>query len=398
MAMKVRVLLSSGVVLITMWLVGCGHYVCGTTFGSSTCTASGGGISQGGTGTGGAVAYGYFVDFNGGGMALQKLDMGSGGTFTDISAFTPPTLPKQPKQMVIVNKKFLYLASSDGTLMATQINSTDGYLTLVPNSPYTVVGGDSITSDPAGKYVFVGDPAGQRISVFTVNLDGSLTAVVGSPFSTSGMAPWVLTTDGLGKYLYASDGGASGLLGAFVIGSTGALTPVIGNPFSIFPALTIAGEASGKFLLGVTGLSGDNHLHVLGIGTGGVIAEVTGSPFTTVYPPVSLTVHPSGTFVYTFNGDVFGALDPIEGYQINNSTGALTVVSGSPFNLSAAAGPIEQTGKFMFALGITPISGTADSTVTPFNIDTSTGFLSSTLGPQGFPGTNLATYVVTDAP
>jgi hypothetical protein len=397
MAIRVRVLLSSVVVLTTMWLVGCGHYVCGITFGSSTCTPSGGGISQGGNGAGGAVAFGYFVDFKGAGMALQQLQLGPGGKFTDISAFTPPTLPKQPKQMVIVNAKFLYLASSDGTMMGSQINSTNGDLTLVPNSPYTVAGGDSITSDPAGKYVFVGDPAGQRISVFTVNADGSLTAV-GSPFPTSGMAPWVLTTDGLGKYLYASDAGSSGLLGAFVIESTGALTPVMGNPFSIFPAMTIAGEPSGKYLLGVTGLSGDNHIHVLAIGPGGTLAEATGSPFTTVYPPFGLTVHPSGTWVYTFNGDVFGALNPLEGYRINSTGPILTMVAGSPFTVTAAGGPIEQSGKFMFGLGQSPISGTGDSTVTPYNIDTSTGILSSTLGPQGFPGTNQATYVVTDAP
>ncbi len=43
MAMKVRALLSSVVVLAAMGLASCGHYTCGTTFGNSSCTSSGNG-------------------------------------------------------------------------------------------------------------------------------------------------------------------------------------------------------------------------------------------------------------------------------------------------------------------------------------------------------------------
>lgn len=398
MAMKVRVLLSAVVILVTMSLAGCGHYTCGATFGNSSCTASGPpSISQSG-GTTGAIAYGYFIDFqNGKGMAEQKLVMGTGGSFTTITSFTPPLLPALPTQMVTVQKKFLYISSADGTVTGNLIDPTTGFMTLVPNSPTNVAGGSSIAADPSGQHIFVGDVSGQQISVFTVNADGSLTAVAGSPFATSGMAPKVIVTDGTGKFLYASDGGASGLLGAFAISATGGLTPVTGNPFSIYTA-KIAGEASGKFLLGVTGLSGDNRVHVLAIAADGTLAEVSGSPFTTVYPPMDLVVHPNGSWVYTFNGDILGALNPMEGYQLNNTSGGLTPLSGSPYNLFAAGGPIEQSGQFMFGLGQTDISGTTNSTVTAYGIDPSTGFLSDTLGSLGFPGTAEATYVVTDAP
>src|SRR5215469_7215891 len=99
MAMKVRALLSLGVVLFSMCLAGCGHYTCGTTLGGGSCTSSGSGISSGGNnGQGnGLIAYGYFMDypFHGQadtGMALQKLDSAA-GTFTALSAFVPPSVP-----------------------------------------------------------------------------------------------------------------------------------------------------------------------------------------------------------------------------------------------------------------------------------------------------------------
>ena len=402
MAIKVRVLLSSIVVLATMSLVGCGHYTCGTTFGNATCASSGGGISQGGNG-GSTKAFGYFVDFShlGNttvGMALQEMDSGA-GTFNALSAFVPPTLPAKPTGLLIVDKNLMYIPSSDGTLYGYTIDLTSGALTMAPGSPYFVDGGTSIATNAAGTLLFVGDVAGQRISVFSVSATGSLAAVSGSPFPTLGLSPAVMATDGQNKFLYVSQGSGSSLVGAFSIASAGTLTAVPGSPFS-FSMSALAGEPSGKYLLGVTGQVADNHVHVFGINSSsGVITEVAGSPFSSTYAPINLAVHPNGAWVYIFNqGASAGTEQPMEGFTIASATGALTEISGSPFaNLTADEGEFDQSGNYLFAQGITLLAGNSDSTVTPYTVNTSTGVLTSTLPSLGFPGIQNAAYGVTDA-
>jgi len=399
MTMKVRALLVATVMLAEMWLVGCGHYTCGTTFGSSSCTPGGKGVSQGGGPSNSVTTLGYFVDFtqagtNTGGMALQKLDSNA-GTFISVSSFLPPALPHFPTGLEIVNQSSMYVPSSDGELFAYTIDLPTGNLTSAA-TPYTVAGGDSIASSPSGNLLFVGDTAGQRISVFTVNADSTLTVVAGSPFATSGVSPRVMATDGQGKFLYATSGQGSAQMAAFSIGSGGTLTAVTGSPFSSIAA-EIAGEASGKYLFGITEQVTDNHVYVFSIGSSGLLTLV-GSPTLTSGTPRNLSVHPNGKWVYALNEDqVLGTIEPVEGFELDASTGALTPLTGSPFaNLLANGGPIEPTGHFMFGLGLVHINGAPVSAVTPYTIDQTTGALTSTIESEGFPGIDQAAYAVTN--
>ncbi len=294
----------------------------------------------------------------------------------------------------------MYVPSSDGTLVGYSIDLTTGLLTTVPNSPYTVAGGTSIASDAAGALIFVGDVAGQQISVFVVNTtDGSLSEVTGSPFPTSAVAPAVMATDGKSKFLYASEGPGSSVVGAYSIGSGGILTAVAGNPFS-FSMSAIAGEPSGKYLLGITGQEADNHIHVFGItSASGVIAEVAGSPFATTFSPIGMAVHPTGAWVYTFNEDVtVRQIQPMEGFEFSSATGVLAALSTSPFtDLTNNGGSIEPSGQFIFGLGTRVVGGRLESTVTPLGVDTSTGALSETLPSLGFPGIDAAAFASTDS-
>lgn len=400
MTMKGRVLLVGIVMLAEMWLVGCGHYNCGTTFGSSSCSAGKGGISQGGGNSSSVTTLGYFVDFGQvgnqtGGMALQKLDS-SAGTFISVVSFVPPTLPNFPTGLIIVKQKFMYIPSLDGQLFAYTIDVSTGNLTSV-GTPYTVAGGDSIASNPSGNLLFVGDTGGQRISVFTVNADATLTPVAGSPFATSGVSPRIMATDGQGKFLYATSGTGSAQMAAFSIGSGGALTAVTGSPFSSNMA-TIAGEASGKYIFGITGQSNDNHVYVFSINSStGLLAQV-GSPTQTTGTPRNLSVHPNGKWVYALNQDpVLGTVEPVEGFQFDATTGAMKQLGGSPYtNLIADGGPIEPSGHFMFGLGLIHLNGGGVSAVSPYTIDQTTGDLSSTIQSEGFPGIDEAAYAVTN--
>lgn len=406
MSIKVRVLLSSAVVLTMMSLAGCnGHYNCGTLIGNGTCSSTGTTTKGGGGTTTGSdyIVDAYFVDYAhlGGataGLTLQQLDA-TAGTFTAETAFVPPTLPALPTGMVIVYKQYIYISSSDGTVYGYTIDLANANLTPLSGNPYTVTGGTSIATNPEGNLLFVGDTIGQRISVFTVGADGSLTLVPGSPFSASGVSPKVMTTDGKSRYLYASAGTNANDVGAYAIGTSGALTPVVGTPFP-FALAAITGEPSGQFLLGVTGQTGDDHVHVLAITPlTGVIAEVSGSPFATHNSPVGLAVHPTGAWVYTFNEGVgTGSEEPMEGYTLNSSTGVLTEITGSPFtDLTVNGGVFDQSGQFLFGLGVTLLAGNTESTATPYTIDLTTGVPSNTLPSLGFPGIADAAYAVVDA-
>jgi 6-phosphogluconolactonase (cycloisomerase 2 family) len=396
MTNRVRAGLILTVALAMTGLAGCGHYICseGATFGSSSCTSSGSGGGGGLNGTG--TVYAYLLSEVGAsdGMAADTLDL-SANTFQEASSFVAPPLPSTLAAdggTVVVNltsQKYLYIPFNNGTVYGYAIDGTSGALTSVTGSPYTVLGGTSITATPAGTFLFVGDSASGDISVFSISAtNGSLTAV-GSPFA-SGIAAAQITTDGLGKYLYATSGTGGAQVAALAIGSTGALSLVTGSPFS-FPMSKVLGENSGKYLLGITGF--DDHIHVFGINSlTGVIGEVTGSPFATTSLPTNLVVHPSGSFVYGLDG----LSTAMEGYRIDASTGALTGITGSPFTgVNLNAGEFDQSGKYLFGVAQGPVA----IDFGPYGVDTSTGaisLLTYTLG--GFPGGGFAVSDLNDAP
>lgn len=377
MVMKVRMLLSCVTLLATILLSSCnGHYTCGVTFGSSACGSSGsGGIGQGGGGVSGTpAAFDFFV--NGGNINAAVLD--TSGTFALISNFGNPALGTGGiGGMVIVQKQWLYIAHGT-SIQGFSINGQDGALTALTGSPFPTSNTESaaLTADPAGKFLFMSAANDAQVAVFAINqTDGTLTDV--GAFAT-GFSAGEATTDGLGKYLYVTAGNLGGAVAAFTIGSTGSLTPVAGSPFSISIA-ELKGEPTGQFLLGITGnganngFANDNHVYVFSIGASGVLTQAAGSPFATVYIPSTLTVHPNGVFVYTFNQTIVGT-SPTEGLQFDPTTGALSFLTGSPFNaLIAPAGVFDESGAYLFMH-----PGTSASVA---SVDTTTGALTSIAAP-----------------
>jgi hypothetical protein len=131
----------------------------------------------------------------------------------------------------------------------------------------------------------------------------------------------------------------------YSIGSGGALTAIAGGAFAT-PAAGIwqlQGDASGLYMIGTSGSSAsnqvpdDNHLYVFSINqTTGVLTQAAGSPVTTVYSPFTIAMQPpasAGEFVYSFSvNDTATGYNPIEGFQLDPTTGTLTALSTSPFS------------------------------------------------------------------
>jgi 6-phosphogluconolactonase (cycloisomerase 2 family) len=370
MTMKVRALLTLTITLVTMGLSGCGHYTCGTTFGNSTCNSSGGGLGGGGNGSGNA-AYVYYV----GTGLVGGLQLDSAQALTAIPNFGTISLPSTylGSGIIVAGKKFLYIPFTDtAQLFAWSISST-GALTAVSGSPFAAPWAagmaqgveplkSSIIASPDGSYLFIADAADSQIRVFTIDATtGVPTELSNSPFSTVGLLqPWNLSTDGLGHFLYVTEGNVDGeglAMAVFTINAgTGALSGGTLLP-SNMNMWQVQGDPSGKFMIGTKGETGnhpsgliDKALHVFNINQAtGVLTET--QTVTTNNGPTGILIHPNGKFVYDFNVSNITNFDgPADGFQLDPTTGALTLLAGSPFtNLSPQyGGYFDQSGKYIF--------------------------------------------------
>lgn len=375
MTMKARVLLLGMVVLAALWSTGCGHYDCGITKGNTTCssgsssTKSGGGNNNQPTGD----AYVYLADPGGiQGFTLQE------SKSTLVQNCTPTTCPSglpsftavtgTPEWAVVAQKNILYVEYSPSADLTSSIYAwtiapdatlTNGTSSVYPFTlPFKTTGGaQAMIENPAGTFLFMIDStAGNpQIDVYQIGSSGALTQVgVGTPLP-SGFQPYNLAIDGLGKYLYVSNisGSSTTEIAAYTI-TSGVLGTVPGSPFS--SNLTqMQGDSSGKYLIGTSATlsNADPHIYVWAITQSGANAGAITSlaSAATVNSPNSVVVQPSsgGTLVYAFNVTGANIGGKAEGYTLNASTGALTVIGGSPFNAGGDAGQFDQAGKFLFA-------------------------------------------------
>jgi 6-phosphogluconolactonase (cycloisomerase 2 family) len=373
MAMKVKVLLSSVLVLSMTWLASCGgHYHCGTTFGGSSCTT---GTT---TTSSNANAFAYAVDQSGTmhGYALNA----TAATFGPVSTYVAPTIPtnKGGVGAVVAQGKYLYAVFQDVQQIYGWSIDSSGNLTALTGFPLSLPSLSGISdfsynqqvviTNPAGTLMFISDAANEEILVYQISNTGALTAATGSPFSTSfaSLSPQNMGMDGLGRFLYVSQASATHS-GTTVVGysvsstgsTAGQLTLIQGSPFNA-PLWEMQGDASGNYLIGISGKvedlygSDDNSLYVYSINQTSGALTAAGSPTATVYAPFNIAMQPSsvnGEFVYSFSlKDTGTATNPIEGYKLDPTTGALSLVAGSPFTITTptAFGQFDQSGSYLF--------------------------------------------------
>jgi 6-phosphogluconolactonase (cycloisomerase 2 family) len=240
---------------------------------------------------------------------------------------------------VDLSGKFVYMANYGGSISAFTINSVTGGLAAVPGSPFPTAppippnnnsGVNSVTVDPTGKFVYAALNGSNAISAYTINSStGALTPVTGSPFP-AGSVPYMVRVDPSGRFAYATNLHSDNISAYSINSSTGALTPIAGSPFS-FPTLNgapngLAVDSSGRFLYATD--SNLNYVVAFSIDNStGALTPVSGSPFASGAGPWGAFVHPSGKFLYvTNNGE-----GTISAYAIDSTSGSLTPISGSPF-------------------------------------------------------------------
>jgi len=378
MTMKGRALLVGIVMLAEMWLVGCGHYNCAATFGNSSCSSSGGGISQGNGGSSTQKIFVYFLNDERAEFAGDAMDFNNSHSFGQIPNFVGPTIDQNQSQfardggMVIINKKYLYVSFVDGKVFGFSIDPTTAALTAISGSPIDLglppIIPSPIAADPTGNFIFIADSTG--VYVFSVSqTTGALTLVTGSPFAASGVQPTSAATDGLGKYLYIADG--SQITQFSYSASTGALTS-LGTIASNMNLLV--SEPTGKFMFGSTlevGAQGgptDNNVYAFSISSTAVPGSLAAvnAGFPTGEPVSWIAATPNGKYLYTFNENDLTQNNPqfqaIQGFSLAGLPSQLTPLSGSPFTVfDSNFGRIDQSGNYMIVNGqesTAPVAGT----------------------------------------
>jgi 6-phosphogluconolactonase len=241
--------------------------------------------------------------------------------------------------------RFAYVANvcsdcSAGSISAYTISSSTGALHPVAGSPFAAGQGPvSVAVDPSGHFAYVTNSYDSTVSAYTIDSStGALSAVSGSPFAAR-YAPNSVTVDPSGRFAYVvaqcnSDCTAGAVLAYTINSSTGALRKISGSPFAagVFP-LSVAVNPSGQFTYVANycnGCNGKISAYTINSSTG-ALSAVAGSPFLAGKDTLWVTVDPSGQFVYVTNENFYGASGNVSAYTIDQSTGALRAVSGSPF-------------------------------------------------------------------
>lgn len=276
---------------------------------------------------------------------------------------------------VVANKK------SD-TLSIYHVDNQRGKFTSVAGSPFKTEGNgpSSVTFSPNGELTAVINKYSDTVSLYHIdNQTGNVTSISGSPLNTQGQpravaffpkGPFVAIINGDGNY------NESNTVNIYKIDyQTKSVTPIAESTLKIgeerHPS-SIAFSPNGNFAGIANMISNTISMYHVNNKTGSLIA-VEGSPFKTTGEPDDITFSPDGNFVATpgtFSGNA------IHVYRINNQTGILTSIPGSPF----------KTGKFPTQIVFSPhgniaaVTNMGDNTVSVYLVDHQTGQLTEIAG------------------
>ena len=120
-----------------------------------------------------------------------------------------------------------------------------------------------LATDPKGKYLFVTETGGNGVRVLTINPDGTLNEVAGSPYPT-GLGAKSVVVDKTGAYVYVANSTINTISG-FSLSSTGTLAPLAGSPYGTGSGpQALAEDNTSGYLVAICG-AGNPDLQVFSI-------------------------------------------------------------------------------------------------------------------------------------
>lgn len=252
----------------------------------------------------------------------------------------------------------------------------NGALTPIAGSPFATggsgIGGgffaaNRVTIGTVRNFLFVANELTTNISVFSIDpATGTLTLVPGSPFAIGGTSGFGIslgvTPDN--RFLFASSSGSNDIT-VFSIAANGTLTSIPGSPFAAGSEPDgIKVSPDGKFL--AAALIASDAVGMFAIASNGALTAVPGSPF-----PAAATGLVAGVDINCAGSLLFGGEANLVGTNIDvfniASNGALTPIPGSPFNNQGSGNNsnvvlLSPSEKQLF------VSNQVSNTITVFNV------------------------------
>ncbi len=285
---------------------------------------------------------------------------------------------------------FLYLGSQEnpGKVYGYAQNPTTGALLNIVGSPFSIAGNAGtygVAIHPNNKYIYAANVSTGTVSAFSINSENGKLVSLGTPIASGGVNPNGLFFHPSGQYLYVTNQTSNDITG-FYVASNGTLTTMP----AVFPATGASSlngvvvSKSGKYLYAATN-GGNGGVAAFSIDqTTGFLTTVSGSPFVnslggdTTNPGDGISIHPNNKWLYMglFN------IRKISGWLIDDTTGSLTPIEAPILNNSptpfidngGSASTVSDDGLFLYGTAFSTTAGDPKKIVT-YAIDQTTGGL-----------------------
>jgi 6-phosphogluconolactonase (cycloisomerase 2 family) len=319
--------------------------------------------------------------------SVSLFSIESDGTLSAVNCSTTATCPagNMPESIAIdPTGQYISVANSSGNTMnlyginqtTGQLLSTSGLITRsMPSSVSYYVDTAEVTVTP--RFAYVGNYNGNSVSAYAITASSGALSTIGIPTGTAGK-PTAVATDLAQSMLYVTNETTDNVSAFSINSSSGALTEIAGSPFNIETnptgpetgPIAVSVDPSGRFAYvanstdTLSGYSVDS--------TTGALSLLTGSPFATGDNPSSVTVDPTGRFLYNANINT----DNVSAFSIDTNTGALSSIG----TIAAGDAPnsivVDPSGRFVYVAN----NGFLSFNVSAYTIDPLTGALSNVTG------------------
>lgn len=295
-----------------------------------------------------APKYAYVANDTTANVSTYRVDVATGALTEVGTAVAAGTNPSA----VAVDPlgRFAYVTNfTDDTISTYGISATTGALTEVGTAVATGLGPKSVAVDSTGRFVYVANNGGDTVSSYSIEPATGALAEIGSPLAT-GAQPHSVTVSPSGKVVFVTATGTGvSVISIFTIDpASGALTvhPSGAVPAGISPA-GVTVHPSGSFAY-VANLGGGIARYSITPRSGWLTS--LGTETTAGGSPIAIAFDPTGRFAYVANNasSPNGSLsvytvDALTGLLTANASGA-TIATG-PYPTSVTVDP---SGKFVY--------------------------------------------------
>jgi len=225
-----------------------------------------------------------------------------------------------------------------GLIQSYSINQPSGVLTPIGSFDIQSRGATMAVLTPGDAFLLTPNIIFSNMSVLDVEpAAGTMAPVAGSPVALgNGAAPFALALHRGRSFVYVSDSASPTIFGLRLNTTTAAVTPIPGSPYTagsgqLGPAVL---DPAGRFLFVPQRTA--NAIQAYAIDqTTGALAAVAGTPFATGSSP-SVVSDPSGRFLFVSSA----ASGTMASYSIDPATGALALVNSLPAGQAPQAAEI----------------------------------------------------------